>query len=381
LDRPKAIQEAAKRAIAADLKGAILNGKIGNFTAALQNILDGSSIQLLQQAAASGQQQISAALDAAFLAIVDSDKSIGELAVEALRDLTFASSYNPGALDCLCNFIDDQEPNLSAIIITGDLATTGFHDDLVKARAFLEGSPGVSPEFDQTIAHVGVPKLVLPGNHDRYQFTARGFLYAPGSERFESVLSNHWTDKIKVYQPFRDPAEKLSVVIVAADFCLRTTSDAAWPLRSLNRLAQGRVHTDLLIDLKTKTAAAKAAEQGNTVVVIWAIHFPPYFPYRGAGAITRLSSRLNKNLIDEHTLISAARELNVVAILAGHTHQADDYNLFGYRSIRVLCAGSATQDDPGDKQCQIIEVTRNRIGQPKVVVKGFKLDTLHSTFA
>jgi len=176
LDKQAAVRDAAKKALAADVKAAIASGKAGDFSKAFQNVLDGDSIALLQRASSGvDKAQIYKALDSALNKIVTSDKSLSLLAAEALRDLTFASSYNPGALDCLCNFIEDQESRLNAIIITGDLATTGLEPDLEKARAFLEGDPDVAPEFDQTIAHVKLPVFVLPGNHDRYQYTGKGF--------------------------------------------------------------------------------------------------------------------------------------------------------------------------------------------------------------
>ncbi len=168
-------------------------------------------------------------------------------------------------------------------------------------------------------------------------------------------------------------------MIVAADFCLRETKDASWPLRTLNRLAQGKVHEDLLKELRKKTEQAQAQEKNSTLVTIWAIHFPPYFPYTRAGRVTRLLAKLCKNLIGERSLIDAARAENVSAILAGHTHEKDDYE--AGNKCRVLCAGTATQDDIADKHCQIIEITRNSIGQPKVVVQNFKQETVKSTFA
>lgn len=114
-------------------------------------------------------------------------------------------------------------------------------------------------------------------------------------------------------------------------------------------------------------------------VVLWAIHFPPFFSVRNSNWVSRRVNNLTKNLIDELALVNRAKENNVYAILAGHTHEAQDYDVRN-RGVRILCAGSATQDDATEKQCQIIEVSRNRINQPKVVVREYEQDSYRSTF-
>ena len=76
--------------------------------------------------------------------------------------------------------------------------------------------------------------------------------------------------------------------------------------------------------------------------------------------------------------MSSAREENV-CILAGHTHEAQDYDT-KRPGVRVLCAGSATQPDSYDKQCQIIEVSWNAMPQPKVTVTEYEQDKSWSTF-
>lgn len=67
-----------------------------------------------------------------------------------------ASSYEPEVLDALAeyiyknairkndgqgNLIEDSEGNLDAVILTGDLATTGEKDDILQTRKFLQGTP------------------------------------------------------------------------------------------------------------------------------------------------------------------------------------------------------------------------------------------------
>lgn len=113
--------------------------------------------------------------------------------------------------------------------------------------------------------------------------------------------------------------------------------------------------------------------------VLWAVHFPPYFAYKDAGWFARRLNNVTKNLIDEKLLVRAAKQNRVQAILAGHTHEAQDYET-RKSGVRVLCAGSATQDDPGDKQCQMIEVTLGPANQPKIDFVEYEPDLSATTF-
>jgi len=377
LDQYASVKTAVQRALASEIKDVILRGGPGDTKKILQDLLAEDSVaSLLDALSRVDRRQINIAIDAALMRMVKTDFSFRDLTVETLKNLSIASSYNPGALDCLCNFVDEESERLDAIIITGDLATTGFDMDLEKGRIFLEGTGF----FDQTISGAAPPKMLLPGNHDRYIYTARGFLFAPGGTRFDTILGNHWSGPVQVFEPLRD-GKDLSVVIIAADFSLRSKADCTFPLLKLSRLAQGRVYEDILDELVQKTRAVRRQERSEryTPVTLWAIHFPPFFSYAGAGRVGQALNNLTKNLIDEDRLIEKAKEHFVDAILAGHTHEAQDYT-GGTYAIRVLCAGTTTQDDPSEKQCQIIEVSRNRIGQPKVIINEYKQDLARSSF-
>jgi 3',5'-cyclic AMP phosphodiesterase CpdA len=371
LDKRGLLTNAVKQAIVADLKKTILTCKMANLGSALENILDGDSVALLKQVKA---ERLIEVIDETLQKIARSDKSLHQLTLEALKSLTIATSYNPGALDCLCNFIDDER--LDAIVITGDLATTGLGPDLEKARLFLESKS----EFDQSIAYVAAPVHLLPGNHDRFIYTGRGFLFAPGGKDFDSVFASRWSTPVTVYDVLRN--QDLSILLVAADFGLISEKDSTFPLLKLNRLAQGRIYPEILNQLETTTQQAQREERTRgvrTLVTLWAIHFPPFFPHRNAGSVGRILDRLTKGLIDEQKLIDSARLHNVSAILAGHTHEADDYSAGDHR-LRILCAGTATQDDVVEKHCQIIEVSKNAIGQPKIIIKEYLQDRNASSF-
>lgn len=377
LDRAEPVRQAFETLLLRDLKNAVLSGSLTKLRTAFDDLLEQETIaELLAALQQIDQKKVAATIDDVLTRIARRDGSFKKLLNHTLKDFTLASSYNTGALDCLCNFVEDQEPDLRAIIITGDLATTGFEFDLEKGRIFLEGS-GM---FDQTIAATALEKMLLPGNHDRYIYTAKGFLYAPGGDQFETTLKNHWVGPVKTYRSLRN-GDGLSVVIIAADFSLQSKTDCTLPFLKLSRLAQGRVYPTILEKLvsATKDAKEKERSKGYTPVILWAVHFPPFFVHRKSSRVTQALTNLTKNLIDEKLLVEKAKENNIYAILAGHTHEAQDYEEPN-RGVRILCAGSTTQDDATIKQCQIIEVSRNRINQPRVIIREFEQDSYRTSF-
>ena len=367
VDRSSAVQKAIKNALRADIKHSVLHGKPYQLGAAFKGLLEEENIKALRAALNVSREQINDAIDRALEKIVLGDGSFKKAVAYSLRDQTYASSFDSQLLDCLCNFIEEEEPNLDAILITGDLATTGFEKDLAKGLRFLEGP-------SQSISKVPFhKKLILPGNHDRFAYTDDGFLYAPGGALFDTAFSNYWSNPVMAYDPLRNG--DLSVVIVAADFGLQSKKDCTFPLAKVSRLSQGKVYPEILAELVRQTEEKKAEEKdrGYIPVVLWAIHFPPFF-VEDTGWIGHLMYKLTKNLLLEKSLAREARKQQVHAILAGHTHEAQQYLTKKY-GVKVLCAGSATQDDPADKQCQVIEVSLDSGNQPAIKVIEYEPDT------
>jgi 3',5'-cyclic AMP phosphodiesterase CpdA len=235
LDRSAAVRTEIEQALATDIKDSVLKGDPHKLRSAFKNLLTEESVAELLSARRVSREQINDAIDEALKKIVLGDGSFKRAAVEFLRDQTIASSFDLRFLYCLCQFIEDEEPNLKAILITGDLATTGFKGDLARGLSFLEG-PSVP-----SIANVPYDKkLLLPGNHDRYEYTDDGFLYAPGGKLFDTTFGNYWSGSVRAFEPLRDG--KLSVIIIAADFGLQSKHDCTFPLLKISRLAQGRVY-------------------------------------------------------------------------------------------------------------------------------------------
>lgn len=282
----------------------------------------------------------------------------------AILQGTYAASHGNGKLKALVELVHDLKSSLDAIVITGDIATTGLDYDLEMALRFVEGPPDAqdirtSSGFP-TISGAGLPIFLLPGNHDRYKLLLRRLGYAPGSRIFHRLFNNHWQGDVKT-----NPIVKgdLAVGIIAADFSLRRWRDAEWPNVVVNSYAQGRVYQDILDELveATDTFQEENAD-GKEVFTIWASHFPPVSP----------NPESYMKLIDREKLVSSANDCGVSLILSGHTH--DPFDISSPRmTFRGLGTGSATQfDSPEGNYCEIISV--------ESAPEGFWVDISHCHF-
>ena len=375
IDRASGVKAAVRKTLLSDIKETALKDKPYKIWSAFKGLLEDENVTALRMALKRPtKQQVNDAIDEVLGRIVLGDGSFKRLVAHVLKEQTFASSFDTRLLYCLCNFIEDEAPRLNAIVVTGDLATTGLKVDLDRALSFLEGpiNPSIAIVPDDK-------KLILPGNHDRFVYTKEGFLYAPGGPLFDNHFKRFWDNPVTAYEPLR--SGNLSVIIIGADFGLQNKKHCTFPLLKLSRLAQGLVYTKILEELVQVTNYVEHKEQDADYVpvVLWAVHFPPYFKYKDAGWFARRLNNLTKNLIDEKLLVRAAKQNRVQAILAGHTHEPQDYPT-RKSGVRVLCAGSATQDDPGDKQCQMIEVALGSANQPTISIVEYEPDRSATTF-
>jgi predicted phosphodiesterase len=297
-----------------------------------------------------------------------------------------ASSYDPKLLKYLTEFIyenakkkldddgsllEDDSPNkIDAVVLTGDLATTGHLDDIKMVESFLKAPfdpryPHLSHTHEATLSAVRIPVWYFPGNHDRFTPT-RGFVWIkglpfpkffdPGGINYDGKFWDFHADPARVLGEVNVSTAglPLRVVMIAADFNLKQFGDHdgiyGW-------LAQGKVYDKVYNDVlkvlvyKTKKLIESHKETGGGIICpLWAIHFPPSFPHIGK------SSRL----IDDEVLIERANECGVKAILAGHTHEQVRYRKPGMH-FEVLCCGTTTQHEPFlSRQNQPIASTRNR---------------------
>lgn len=244
----------------------------------------------------------------------------------------YPTSYSPDRAIKLLRQLDREQKHIDAIVISGDLATTGNAADLQVALDYLEGTP----QWGWGIFHRRLPALLdmakvalLPGNHDRFN----GLLLRPGSTEFENKFGPDWSaGQAIVVERMGSGVRAISLTkhdttiwICSADFTLRRYGDskgkAGW-------LGQGRVYEDTLKILETATT--KYRDAMPPAAVIWFVHFPPEFP--GSSSVL--------GLLDDDELIAAAARNGVQLICAGHTHQFDNYYTSDSR-VQVMCSGSA----------------------------------------
>lgn len=260
-----------------------------------------------------------------------------------------ASSYDPSVLLSFGQFVYKQVQRglLDAIILTGDISTSGSQEDLQKAADFVYepadfGFGWQTETGDARLGDVGVPIWILPGNHDRYDTSLIG--YVPGGELFDEMFSASWNGPVMSYGPI--PKGNLTVSVIGVDFNLRRTKDCD---RMLGWLAQGKVYDEILNRLEVTTKALPPDARG---CVIWAMHFPPAYP--------RVSSYLE--LLESDLLVLRANECNIRAILAGHTHDAVKYRRSNMK-FDVFCAGTVSQDfSPEGNHFRIIEINLDDTG-------------------
>jgi 3',5'-cyclic AMP phosphodiesterase CpdA len=235
-----------------------------------------------------------------------------------------ASSWNRGLGKVVRGFTDrnHQRQPLDAVLVSGDLATTGKKADLVCALDYVEDLIQAARWATGPDSHPGVPirrVILFPGNHDRFR---RG-LFWPGGKRFDRIFSDYWQGPVQT-TVLASGAARERLAIIQADFSLQKRSHTSWS--SFEYLGQGRVYDSILERLKAETEEQLAMENA----VVWAVHFPPDF--------VPISNDLR--LQDQMKLLYAARHLKVNCIFAGHTHVQRHYTTLG---VDVYCAGTATQ--------------------------------------
>lgn len=268
------------------------------------------------------------------------------------------ASHNLKALSFLAKFIYQRKEMLDAIIITGDIATTGKVDDLNEAKYILSyepysnsdfNAPYIRPDESETPIINGnenIPIILLPGNHDRYEI--ENFVLTPmtpGGTNFFEIFRDFWKDE--VVNSFTLEKENTALGVIAADFSLIDFKDATTP-QYLTRWAEGKIYPHILEELISRSTQfiKESLEKDLTPILIWAVHFPPAFSY--GKIIKSLSAYFTKSLLDEDKLIYHADYNHVSLIMAGHTHIPKFYSipLFSFEQddpLLVHCSGSTLQ--------------------------------------
>ena len=227
----------------------------------------------------------------------------------------------------------------SAILITGDIATTDADLAFAKEWIFGAGSFSYVPQYQfqplgaDTIPRIACvsPTVLMPGNHDRFQ----GGRNLPGSVEFEKVFGNNWDlgngnskglPVRKYVKCTKLTLGQTALTVVCADLSLKSDADQDCPL---GYLGQGRAYADRLSDLVDVTEQCQDRTGG--MCVVWAIHFPPRFYDSRVGPRMRL--------ISEDLVLQAADKAGIRIIFCGHTHLSRVYKA-EHSKVYVVNAGT-----------------------------------------
>jgi predicted phosphodiesterase len=224
-----------------------------------------------------------------------------------LSTLVSPSSYDPAITAAAARFCYDRRNTVDALIVSGDLATTGKPIDLSPARSYLEDAPISGPYINsvsQTLAATARKIYFLPGNHDMFRDDSG----LPGSPHFYLMLERQMPNRDgSVGWWTRTKASTGQVLgCVYGDFSLRSVEDAGNP-------------------------------------AWYYVHFAPF---------AQCPSSLQ--LVDWQNLTKEAERLGVICTFCGHTHEQAKIS----RDKHVIyCSGSAGSVDPvGESRVHIIEV-------------------------
>lgn len=264
----------------------------------------------------------------------------------------YPSTFNPDVAVELLRTLAKDFTSLDALVVTGDLATTGNDDDVAIARDYFFGK--IPPDWNPASFYPSLtdslpfPLVTLPGNHDRYETIA----LLPTSKAFERHFSDTWdfgrqhvygidgvSDRVKLFALQKGTD---ALVVVLADLSLesRSSGEGVW-----GWIGQGLATAEIVGDLvkSTEFVREQASEGGVGAAFVWAVHFPPSFPNNGA----------DLELLNSSELVGAAHDCGVHALLTGHTHRELEYSLKRDRprdidaashaidDLRVFCSGAS----------------------------------------
>jgi predicted phosphodiesterase len=282
------------------------------------------------------------------------------------RHFGTVSGHDPDVALAAAAFAWVNRAGLDAVILTGDLATTGDKVDLQQAYDFLHAPPG-HPAFQSatrraTLAGVQKPLLLLPGNHDRFGPVRR--MYPPGDRNFDRLFGDYWYAGQGVQRLWESAQENIAVVLVGADFTLpRNDTGNHW---LTGHLGCGRVRSHLVDTLLEETAQARQRYPGNCAV-LWAIHFEPLAQDR---TLALLEDQI---LLDK--LAAAPETRRPLAVLCGHTHRNSQIKPYPPTHL-VTCGTTCQYYCPGHpNSLNVIEI-QMVLGQRTLTLRPFRYDPL-----
>lgn len=253
------------------------------------------------------------------------------------KQIAKPTTHSSHAKHMLADFCVRASEAIDAILITGDLATTGRDVDLAEAKQYVE-SPVASAFLDRdgrpTLAAAGRRIFLMPGNHDRY----RGIVPKPNSGNFENYFPNSFPTARRVHSLTRKKSgSPIRFGVVLGDFSLRKASDAT----NLRRVwGTGHAYGDIISDMIAESSALRRQHAG--IYLMWAIHFAPF------------ACGDDLEFVNGSNVIAAAKNIGVEFILCGHTHKKEKVTING---VTIYCAGaSCAMDCEGNHMAHILDI-------------------------
>jgi predicted phosphodiesterase len=247
------------------------------------------------------------------------------------------ASYLQEVIASAAQFCFERREEIDAVIVTGDLATSGDMIDIAPAANFVR-SPAAGEGFyssprQPTISFI--PDILLvPGNHDKYA----NILGTPSSKTFELTFEAYMPNFEDGVGHWVDEKDGASLAFVYADFSLLSRSDAEDKV--VAPFGQGRVYAHVRDELVNRTLYLRQKHDGAPIV--WLIHFAPF------------DCGYKLRLIDFSDVEDAAHRLAIPILLSGHVHQSRKLQ----RDGRVIyCSGSTgCVDTDGDSRIQTVHI-------------------------
>lgn len=241
-----------------------------------------------------------------------------------LQSLFHPASYEPAPLESLAEFVFDRGHTYAAVLISGDLATSGLANDLRLAFEFVSSTPTNKwiRNGQPVLNSHSRPLIIVPGNHDNYTSNAP----APSGKHFAlqfGVYLKNYVQRVG-HNVLVDNDHALCVVY--ADFSFLDKKEA----RNLRHLfGGGKVAKETLEELQSRTLALRSSDKLRAIKkhFLWMIHFAPF------------DCGDSLELLGYRSLIEAAVKVNVKNIICGHTHISAMHVEEG---VKVLCGGSAS---------------------------------------
>jgi predicted phosphodiesterase len=266
------------------------------------------------------------------------------------------SGHDPDIAEAAARFAWANRDGYDAIVITGDLATTGDPADLRLAHAFIQSLPQDDSDGQP------LPVAVIPGNHDRFVDSLFPTVFPPGANAFDQIYAHLWRAGQGVQLLHTVKRQGRELVLLGADFCLRPGDTN--PRENLidvpfDHLGRGKVYLPVIRELVTQTKLVR--ERDPEALIVWAIHFEPK------------AQEKVLELVREELLQSAIETSPPTAILCGHTHRKSRVKRFA--GADVVCCGTTTQYYTRDGYfLNIVELEAHPGQLPEVLLRGFQFD-------